>query len=145
MNQPILIAYVVASGVLFWLGGFGKLPPGKSWRRHILPAVCFGLLLAMGVVWWKALASQVAKVIVNTNGYGEDDPLWKRALTLAGLGIPAVVLDSSVWIFAPIYTLVVFGSHYALSRKWNRLSWPLVEFQAGTAQGIADMVAVLRP
>ena len=144
MDQPILIFYVVISGVLFWLGGFGKIPPGKSWRRHILPAVCCALLWMCGVVWWRALASSAVKVIANTNGYGEDDPLWKRAITLLLLGAPAIVLDPSVWIFAPVYTLVVFGGHYALSRRFNRFSWPLVEFMAGASQGIADLVAVLK-
>lgn len=144
ISQPILIGYIAGSGVLFWLGGFGKLPPGKSWRRHILPAACMVALLLIGVEWWRAILSQVVKVAVNTNGYGEDDPIWKRVITLAGLGVPAIVIDPSVWIFAPIYTLAVFGSHYILSQKWNRFSWPIAEFQAGVAQGIADIVSVLR-
>lgn len=143
--QPIMIGYITLSAVLFWLGGFGKIPPGKSWRRHILPVFCIGLLLLLGVIWWRAVLSQVVKVGVNTNGYGEDDPLWKRILTLAGLGIPAIVIDPTVWIFAPIYTLAVFGSHYILSKKINRFSWPFAEFMAGASQGIADMVATLKP
>jgi len=140
MTETVLFLYILASIILWRLGG----SVWKSFRRHILPLVTLGVLLYLGVVWWIALPTAVLQVAVNTLGYGDSSPLWEKILVSAALGLPALVITLAAW-WGPIYTLVMFGGHYALSRKFNFWSWFQVEMVAGLSQGTVIAFAFLMP
>ena len=119
-------------------------PFGKLWRRLILPLAAVGLSLWGGYQLVRVLLAGTAEAGVNWLGYGEKKPLWQKLLVSLSLGLPAVVLNWHVW-FAPLYTLLLFGIHYWLSRRFNWWWWGLVEIMAGFAQGSMWVIALLHP
>jgi len=140
MTPWILFGYVILSAIMWKLGG----SIWKSFRRHLLPLITIAVLIYLKPsIWFLAVPAGLVQVAVNTMGYGDNSPLWKKILVSAMIGLPAIVISYHLW-WAPIYTLLMFGGHYWLSRVKNYVTWGIVELVAGVAQGSAIVFAYLR-
>ena len=131
------VLYIASTAILWRMGGrswgnkFGAWV-GKDWRRSVAPILTILFLIYVGnVAWYVSLLTGILQKVSLHMGYGDKSPLWKKLLTLIGIGMPALVLG--VWI-GPLITLIQFGGWYLMSRMSNKVNWSLAEFQAGASQ-----------
>ena len=127
------------SAILFGIGGGGF----KWARRFVMPVVlCAGALL-LGIVWWRCLISLLLIVGASCLGYGENHPLWRKALTILALGSCLIPLANGANALLTILIPVVFGTGYWLSRKYNWFTWRLVELSCGGVMGAVVILIAL--
>lgn len=132
MNQEyVIIGLVCLGALLFSLGG----TINKALRRFLLPLILASGGLLLGLAWWRCLIALPLMIGALCLGYGENHPLWKKALTILALGACLLPLASGANALLTLIIPAVFGTNYWLSRRFNWYSWKLVELACGGALG----------
>ena len=135
MKELLLNILPPLGWVLWGFGSSGYWPFRKGWKREIWPICCAIAAIMCGFAWWKAIIGAIIMDIAIRQGYGEDDPIWKRVL--AGLAIGFSLLIFSVpWLWC-LFVSAWFLALYWGSRRWNWLSWAWVQGSTGLWQGVS--------
>jgi hypothetical protein len=137
------------AGVLWYLGGCGNdctkqgglLPLNKAWRRIVWPVIAATMAeIALSLPLWYGLVFGIALCTVNSLGYGETVPWWRRAVVGFCLGLPVMMIQPILtW---PIVMWIAFGILYWLSNKYNWMNWSVVEAIVGATQAACIVLAL---
>ncbi|KKN01818.1 hypothetical protein LCGC14_1124000 [marine sediment metagenome] len=148
MLLQLLNILIVPLGAVMWFwGGCGSqchpgLPPlNKSWRRHVWPVLIGITLYLNGITWQDSAFVGGLAVLANSLGYGHSKGWLQRILVAALLGAPFLVLN-----LTPLYvlaTMLTFIPLYLLSRRYNWMTWGVVEAAVGATQGALVMTAIM--
>ena len=129
MNEWLMIVLLGAGTMLVPAGGTGWKPA----RRFVWPAVAGGLLAYSGY-GWESLLVALTLVLVNLLAYGDRTSWPMRAVVFTSFGLPGVWLTAGhVWLPLVACGVFVTGAMW-LSRKFNWVSWKIVEAFAGFLQ-----------
>lgn len=131
MQEWVIIGLVSLSGILFAIGG----TIAKWVRRFLLSVILAAGGVLLGISWIKCLISLPLMVGALCLGYGEEHALWRKALTILALGLCLLPMASGLNGLLTLIIPLVFGTGYWLSRKFNFVSWKLVELSVGFAMG----------
>ena len=127
----VIIGLVSLSGILFAIGGMIN----KAIRRFLLPLILAsgGVILGISVI--RCLISLPLMIGALCLGYGENHPLWRKALTILALGLCLLPMATGPNGLVTLIVPLVFGTGYWLSNKFPWFTWKLVELSCGFAMG----------
>jgi hypothetical protein len=139
MNEWIIIGVVVLGSALFAIGGTGF----KFVRRFIMPVVLATGAFLLGIIWWRCLIMACLTISAMHLGYGENQSLWRKILTVLSFSICLLPLATGLNGFLTLITPLFFGLSYWLSRKFNWWTWKLVELTAGFNLGLVVVLLAM--
>jgi hypothetical protein len=147
MNPELIyITLMALGGSLFALGGTGGWSyVSKSWRRYGLPLAFTGLLILLGVGYWRVLGSMSLLSAALHLGYGIRKPYWYKTLVGLSYVLPSLFFGFTWWTFlTPIGFIVLFAlSNWRYTQR--DFVWKVVEFMTGAFIAITIIGALQRP
>lgn len=126
-KEWIMIGVIGLSPICYMIGGTGF----KWVRRFVLPLILGVSALILSENLFRGLGVWLLATGAFHLGYGENTPVFMRALTLLAHGlclVPLIVGLNAILMFIPP---LAFGGGYWLSRKFNFVTWKVIEAIAG--------------
>jgi hypothetical protein len=132
MKEPLMMAAIGISPILFMLGGFRW----KWLRRYVLP-------ILLGIIAYLAqfpilncLGYALGLAIALCLPYGERTPYWLKFVVLCAFSAPSLLLGFTAWqIVTPIVLIALFKLSN-LSETSGFVPWKIWEGVAGGLVGI---------
>lgn len=139
MDERLMVVFLGVMPVL-WMAG-GKW--WKGWRRYVAPAACALFATASGASLARGGLLFLGLAVVNSLGYGDSIPWWRRILVFGALALPVVVLDPAVALVSVPLTAGLLSGAFWLTRKYNRVTFKVWEALAGLLQAVGIAIALL--
>lgn len=128
------------------LGALGWTIGGTWWkpaRRYLWPlsvAICITLL---GIPWWRSLLTAICYGIALSLPYGDKRTWLDRTNVGLAFGMSWWWIKFVWWM--PLLTALAFVGLMALSRRFNSVTWKLVENAQGFLHGLLILWLVSVP